>query len=332
MARAAIALTVLLLLLASCSSGDQSEAAREVPAATDDADAADDAPAGGLSGRDGEAEAPREPSAVEDLDLPATSSPASTGERIIKEGTVAVEVEAGRFDAAFGRVISAATRLGGTVVSSTTRTGDSGGTSGSVTVRVPVERYEDLLVGIGEIGTIVSRQVTAQDVTAEFTDLESRLRHLRAQERFYLGLLEDAVSVSDAISVQQQLGGIQGQMEQVQGRIQLLDARTTFSTLTVELFEPGTPLRPTGSQERPNLGHYWEQARDAFVHVVGSLLVAVLFVAPLLVPLTAGFLIWRGWRRRRALAVPPPAPAPRREEPTPTAPTSPTTAGEPTST
>lgn len=53
MARAAIALTVLLLLLAGCSSGDQSEAAREVPAAIGDADAADDAPAGGLSGRDG---------------------------------------------------------------------------------------------------------------------------------------------------------------------------------------------------------------------------------------------------------------------------------------
>lgn len=300
-----VLLIALVWLLAGCSGADRAATSEEPSASagsTDDAAAPAEglssaAPDGDGAGEDAAADA--EPQPVGDLELPRSTRPGSVGERIIKEGTVTLELEEQRFDTAFGQVVDAATRLGGTVVSSDTTTTDAGATAGSVTVQVPVERYEDLLVGVGEIGTVVSRRITAQDVTDEFTDLESRLRHLQAQERFYLELLEEAEGVADAIAVQQQLEGLQGQIEQVQGRLQLLDARTTFSTLTVELFEPGAPVELAGTGgERPDLGRYWAQARDAFVNVVGGMLVAGFFVAPLLVVLAAAYLVWQALRRR----------------------------------
>lgn len=310
MTRATVSLPSLLLivlvwLLAGCSGADRAEPSQDAASAGASDEAA--APAEGLSSGspDGDgageedAASDAEPQPVGDLEVPGSTPPASVGERIIKEGTVTLELEGQRFDTAFGQVVNAATRLGGTVVSSDTTTADTGATAGSVTVQVPVERYEDLLVGVGEIGTVVSRQITAQDVTDEFTDLESRLRHLQAQERFYLELLEDAEGVADAIAVQQQLEGLQGQIEQVQGRLQLLDARTTFSTLTVELFEPGAPVELAGAGgPRPDFGQYWAQARDAFVNVVGGMLVVGFFVAPLLVLLAAAYLVWQALRRR----------------------------------
>ncbi|MEX0659986.1 MAG: DUF4349 domain-containing protein [Egibacteraceae bacterium] len=311
MARATLSLKSLLLIvlvwvLAGCSGADRAEMSEEP---TDSAGSSGEAaaPAEGLSraapegdgAGDEDTASDAESQPAGDLELPGATQPASVGERIIKEGTVTLELEEQRFDTAFGQVVDAATRLGGTVVSSDTTTTDSGATAGSVTVQVPVERYEDLLVGVGEIGTVVSRRITAQDVTDEFTDLESRLRHLQAQERFYLELLEEAEGVADAIAVQQQLEGLQGQIEQVQGRLQLLDARTTFSTLTVELFEPGAPVELAGTGgERPDLGRYWDLARDAFVNVVGGMLVAGFFVAPLLVVLVAAYLVWQALRRR----------------------------------
>lgn len=299
-------LLVGLLLAAGCSSGAEDTAAVE-SAAAPEADLSGE----GIASRDaadgdGEAAEAQPGDADGEPALPA-SDPASTGERIIKEGTVSVEVDEGRFDAAFGRVVAAATNLGGTVVSSTTSTADSGATSGTVTVRVPVERYEELLVGVGDIGRVVARQVSAQDVTDEFTDLESRLRHLRAQERFYLGLLEEASSVADAITVQSQLDDVQARTEQVQGRLQLLDARTAFSTLTIELYEPGTSLELAGVEgARPDLGGYWVSARDAFVNVVGSMLVVVFFLAPLLLPAAVVLAAWRLLRRRPATVAAPP--------------------------
>lgn len=228
-------------------------------------------------------------------------------ERIIKEGTISIEVADNKFDSAFQRVITTARTLGGDVIGSSTRTNDDGDTFGSVTVRVPVEDFEDLLVDMSGIGTIRNRDINSQDVSAEYTDLESRLRHLEALERFYLGLFDDAEDVSDAITVQEKLQSVQGQIEKAQGRLNLLDDRTSFSTLTVEIFEPGVGEKIVEEEEagdRPTLARYWQTARDAFVNVVGALLVALFFVLPLLVPLTLlGALGLALMRRRRSAPV-----------------------------
>jgi hypothetical protein len=95
----------------------------------------------------GEGAQPPAPSGIPEI------PPASTGDRIIKEGTIALEIEKGGYAAAFSRVMAAATRLGGTVVATTSTNSGDGGTSGSVTIRVPVGNYEQLLVAVGEIGT-----------------------------------------------------------------------------------------------------------------------------------------------------------------------------------
>lgn len=279
--------------------GDMSAADGEV------AEAGDDAGVGAAADED----APAEPGSPEVPLLPEPPA-VRTGDRIIKEGTVSIEVEPGKFDAAYLAVVAAARNHGGDVVGSSTRTAENGDTFGSVTVRVPVANFEDLVVGMGDIGEIRNRDVDSQDVSAEYTDLESRLRHLQAQERFYLGLFDKADSVQDAISVQQQLEGIQAQIEKIQGRRNFLDDRTTFSTLTVELFEPEAGgellLDDEPATDRPSLAHYWDTARDAFVNVVGALLVAVMFLLPLLVPLLVVLALWLNYRRPRREIPPPP--------------------------
>ena len=255
-------------------------------------------------------------SAQGDTDAPTLEPlPSSSlqGQRIIKEGSITVEVPDGKFDEAFEGVVASARELAGDVIGSSTRTNDTGDIFGSVTVRVPVEDFEDLLVALRGVGTITQRDITSQDVSAEYTDLESRLRHLEALERFYLGLFDDAKNVDEAITVQQRLADVQGQIEKAQGRLNLLDDRTSFSTLTVQIAEKGAvapaPDEEPGS-DRPSLGRYWETARDAFVNVVGAMLVALLFILPLLVPLAllgaAGLALRRSRRTPSHVAAPEP--------------------------
>jgi hypothetical protein len=300
------AIVALVALLGACSAGDMARDSDEVTAApqdfdtsTDDAafdspdsdDAADEAEA--PAGIGGEAGAP--PASGADP-LP-TAQVARSAERIIKEGRVTIEVEEDGYSRAFDRVVSAATSLGGAVVSSTSETDDEGVTTGTVTVRVPVERYEDLLVGVGDIGTLRRQNITSTDVTAEYTDLQSRLRHARAQEAFYLELLEEAQGVQDAIAVKQQLDQIQYEIEQAQGRLNVLEDRTSFSTLAVELLEPGAaPIRPL--DERPAIAEYLDIAVDGFITVVGSLIVIVVALAPLALIAGLVLLAWRAYRRR----------------------------------
>jgi hypothetical protein len=320
--RTAIALMIALLLAACAGGADTADQAAE-PAQDDAAERAAGAPATTAEGgRDGR-EAPPAPD-IDDADTDAEEGSgglgggvaiadlpeAPAGDKVIKEGSVTIAVEAGTFDRSFARVVRIAADLGGNVISSTTDTTDGGDASGSITVRVPVERYEQLLVGVADIGEIRSRDIRAQDVTGEYTDLESRLRHLQAQERFYLELLADVESIADAISLRQQLDGLQSDIEQVKGRLQLLDARTSFSVLTVQLFEPDAPPGEIGPPPagRPSLAEWWASAQDALVNVVGAMLVAAFFVGPLLVPVLLAWMAWRSLRRREVIARPTPEP------------------------
>jgi len=294
--------------------GELEAAAREAPEAFEGESAAeggDSAPEGGNPAVEeaagDEASADQAPPGLPVVD-PAV------GDRVIKEGTVSVEVEAGTFDEAYAEVVEEARRLGGTVVSSTTTTSDDGGTSGSVTVRVPVDRYEDLLVGVGGIGQVRSREITAQDVSTEFVDLQSRQRNLEAQERFYLGLLEQAAGVQDAIAVQQQLDGITEQLEQIKGRIAYLDERTSYSTLTAQLFEPGGAVALAEDGAGPDLGRFATLARDAFVNVLGSALVVAGFLGPFALLGLLVLLVLRLLPRRSAPAAPALPPPPVRPE------------------
>jgi len=335
--RAAL-IVALLLVVAGCSgsgggavsadpvavedlSQGETEAASEFEEESEAASAGAGLAAGDTAAPEGgAARAPMPaPGQVDEPPLP----PVETFEqdRIIKEGTIGLQVEEGQFDTAYRRVVETTQRFGGSVLASTTRTTDdeTGASLGSVTVRVPVENYEDLLTGIGGLGDIRRREITAQDVSEEFVDLQSRQRNLEASERFYLELLGRATGVPDAIAVQQQLTGITEQLEQIKGRLQYLEARTSFSTLTVEINEPGTPVgEPTPEPEEtgPSIGRSWRIAKDAFLNVVGGILVTASFVAPLVVPLALGFLVWRLVVRRstRTRRRPDPEPERRREQ------------------
>ena len=337
-----VAVLLLVLLLAACSGGGGADTAMDTGGGTESAGAevsvsrlSDERPAAAAAGSaeegglgfaaegegagEGDSDGDQgDDTAIDPPDVGALPDPPAvrTGDRIIKEGTITIEVEKGRFDQSFEAVIRAADQYGGDAVGSSTSTSDNGDIFGSVTVRVPVANFEDLLVGVGDIGTIRNRDVDSKDVSAEFTDLESRLRHLQAQERFYLGLFDKADSVEDAIRVQQQLDGIQGAIEKIQGRMNFLDDRTSFSTLTVELFEPGAgapllePEEPP--TDRPTFARYWDTARDTFVNVVGAMLVVVVFLAPLLVPALIVGALWMSHRRQRRPA--PPVPPARQDE------------------
>lgn len=314
---------LLVVLAAACSAGEETSATEAELAADEGMALEDEAGAGGGDAAglaEDPAPAPEDGAGAPAGDAaqppPPLDAAVSPEDRIIKQGTVALEVEQDGFDAAYARVVEASRRYGGSVLSSSTRTeAEDGTTSGSVTLRVPAESYEDLLVGVGEIGEVRSRDVTAEDVSEEFVDLEARRRNLEAQERFYLGLLEEAAGVPDAIAVQQQLTTVTEQLEQVKGRLAFLDERTRFSTLTVELTEPGaTPLVTEDLPAGPSLARSWQTAQDAFVNVVGALLVAALFLAPIVLPaLLLGAVAWRVLRRRpssRVAAPPPRAPGP----------------------
>jgi hypothetical protein len=184
------------------------------------------------------------------------------GAKIVKTGSLDLEVRRGRFESAVARITSATVGLGGYVAKSTTS--DSGSSpSGSLALRVPVDSFEELLGRVRELGKVGSVSSKGTDVTAQYTDLEARLDALRATRDRLAAVLAEAADVPDILSVQDRITQVQIQIEQLQGQQQVLDDQAAFATLAVALAEPGAAASVPDEGDR-GLSGAWADARRRF--------------------------------------------------------------------
>lgn len=215
---------------------------------------------------------------------------------VIKNATISVQVES--VAAAEASLRARAEQLGGYVVSVQT-TGSDEYQSSLVTFRVPAARFEEALAGVeGLARKVLARSVSGDDVTEEFVDLESRLRNLEATRDRLLDLLTRATRVEDALQVNQALTDVQGQIEQIRGRMQYLTQSAAFSTITADL-QP-VPPPPTIIEEDS-----WQPlrvAREALGDLVrfGQGLLSLAIVLLVWIPVWLPLLLFARWGWRRA--------------------------------
>lgn len=304
-------LSVLLaaLVLAACGGASASRAPtalQEVQPAMPMATAAPGAPAALESAAGGATSDMANQSAPENAQDP--------GQRlVIKNAYVSLQVES--VSDAEASIRARADQLGGYVVSVQTSGSDQYQAS-TIVFRVPADRFEEALTGVeGLAHKVLSRTVSGDDVTEEFVDLESRLRNLEATRDRLLDLLNKATRVEDALQVNQALTDVQGQIEQITGRMKYLRQSAAFSSISAEL-QP-VPPPPTIIEE-----DQWQPMRVAAESLRGlvefgqgllNLAIVLLVWIPVWLPLL--LLARWGWirmsrSRKAAPAGAPPVPPP----------------------
>jgi hypothetical protein len=110
----------------------------------------------------------------------------------------------------------------------------------TITVRVPAEK---LAAALDEIKALVkdpdqdilSESVSGQDVTAEYTDLNSRLRNLKETEAQLREIMASAVRTEDVLAVNQELTRVREQIEVLEGQIKYYDEAAALSSIAVQL-------------------------------------------------------------------------------------------------
>lgn len=177
-------------------------------------------------------------------------------------------------------------------------------------IRVPAKEFDGAMARLKNLAIRAERRnVTTQDVTEEYTDLDSRLRNLEATEMELLELMtevrERTSKAEDVLAVHRELSNIRGQIEQVKGRMQYLAKMTAMATINIEMIphELAKPIIVAGWQPSGTVAGALRSLVKTFQFLVDAGIWLLVYVLPILVvipvPGVVGWLIWRLWRRMR---------------------------------
>ena len=92
----------------------------------------------------------------------------------------------------------------------------------SIKVKVPVKNNKDFLAEVERLGTVMFREITSQDVTNEYRDLELKCKNLRALRDRFAELLKKAEKVDDILKIESELARITTELEQATGLFKAL--------------------------------------------------------------------------------------------------------------
>lgn len=173
---------------------------------------------------------------------PAQDAPAApaanqiASRKIIREGEMAFEIDS--FDSTVMNIGKIVTEEGGFVSTTDSDKLANGKVRGSIVVRIPPEHLDTLVLKLRGIGDLKSQKINAQDITKQYTDLESELRAARAMEDRLLEIIKTGKgAVKDLLEAEKQLGIWREKIEHVEGELRYDNNLISLSTLSITLME-----------------------------------------------------------------------------------------------
>ena len=181
---------------------------------------------------------------------------------------------------------------------------------GSITIRVPAEQLNDALDQIESASDRepLSKNISSQDVTREYTDLQSRLRNLEEAEAQLREIMASAYKTEDVLVVYNQLVQVREQIEVIKGQIQYYEQSAALSAISVDLLadEAVQPLTIGGWQPIGVVKDAVQALINALKFIATALIWIVILILPVVILLALIFLVplilvVKAMRKRRRL-------------------------------
>lgn len=293
---AAILLAVLLGLSACAGGSKSSQAAMTTAAYSTEAAAAEtvsydlEIAAGPMAGEKAIEAVVSEDAVV--LDTASYSKSVKSGRKLIRN--VNLSVETVEFDQLLKSLTDQVGTLGGYVEQS-----DISGNSlnyrnepsnryASLTVRIPLDKVDGFIAEVEKGGNVTNKSESTQDVTLQYSDLESRKKSLTVEQDRIWALLEKADTLEAVISLESRLSEIRYELESMESQLRMYDNQVEYSTVYLninEIRDPAefTPTKQVGTMERIQNG--FSQNLKAITQGLTNFFIWLVTSSPFWIPL-----------------------------------------------
>ena len=244
-----------------------------------------------------------------------SETPEENPEKIIYSADATVETT--EFDKSIEELNAMLSEAGGFVESSSVNgsnyydssRGKVSRRTASYTLRIPSAKFGGMMDALSTLGNVPYTHMYTENVTAQYYDVEARMKAYQKQEERLLEMMDLAETVEDIITIEDKLTDVRYRIDSLQSSLNNWDRRVSYSTLSltvqeVQVYTPEAVTKITYGQRLANafkdsLKNAGEFFQDLLVFLVSALptlvILAVLFfvLRPLLKKLHA-----RGKARR----------------------------------
>ncbi len=258
------------------------------------------------------------PEAGSAANAPGQSARTGTTARLIPASdiiyTAQLTVRAQNVGSAAAKAAQVTDGVGGYVSNETTSANPDHPSEATATVqlKIPVASYPATLGQLaGSLGTQLSLQEQAQDVTEQVADVNSQVASYQAAIAQLRALLAHAGSVGDLLSVQNQINNEESALEAMQAQQRALSHETSYATVTLTILGPKAQPVTHRPKAPPSLagglGAGWHALKVTLSWTLAFLGAIAPFAA---IAAIAGYVIYRArrWMIRRRPAPRPAAP------------------------
>lgn len=202
--------------------------------------------------------------------------------KIIKNYNLTLETKQFKEDCAF--IASEAEKLGGYISSSSvsgSSMSDNKATQKSARyiVRVPAKSVDNYVALISERCNVTSSNLTTEDITESYYGIQAQIDSLVIQENNLLAMLEKADNLYDMITLDDKLSEIRAQINALNYKIQNMDKSANYSFVNISLKEV-IEYQTDEKTYWQELGETVVSSANAFINILGSLLIAVIWILP----------------------------------------------------
>jgi len=224
------------------------------------------------------------------------NTPQQKPRMVIRTGRLSIDAD--DYSSTVAKITQLVSSVNGFVSSVTTSNPRGEKSQGTMTLRIPSDKFDQVVADIKKISNrVLNESIQAEDITKQFYDLEARLQNKKLTEARLQEILQSAKNVQEIMAVEKELAEVRESIEQMQAEHNYMQNQVAYSTLEVTINsgqEAGFGNRLVQAIERGMSGFV-----DAIMGVTTFAIACIPVVAFLLL---IYWLISRWTKRRKATA------------------------------
>ena len=229
----------------------------------------------------------------------------NTEQKLIK--TVHMSAETMEFDTLVADVRAKTESAGGYVENS-----DVGGDYGMdmtryayLVLRIPAEKLDEFVSGVKKTSNVRSFGESTEDVTLQYTDLDTHIKALREELDALFSMMEQATSMEDILAIQSQITDVRYEIESYESQLRVYDNQVTYSTVYLDLYEvdreSSTAGTTFGERVKAKFNDNLYQMGQGFQNFMVGLLGGLPILLPIIIICVVVIVVLRKfWKKRKS--------------------------------